>query len=404
MTDDQWRQQLEAATQAWRDWCAALADAGAEALGNTMTHDEVDLAEGLRHLARMARLTTISTFENTDGADPYLWRALGPDLKMGGDNPQGLYLSCPINGTDTFRLSGTRGSAIWVSVIVGRGPGARAAGLPPFGEAVFASDLTVSDDGTFELWASAAPPEGAARGNWLPTDEHSSRLVVRQFFGTYETVTPMDLRIDNVTHSLHPRPALTVDGAVASLRAAAGSFGAMVPMFQGEMLAKGGDRLNQFATDIGDPTSTSGGVPGGNAVTARWHLEPDEALLVHVTPPDPCPYWDVQVGNGWYESFDYRWFFSGLTCEQAVVNADGSVTLVIADRDPGVANWLEAAHHREGHVAIRWQLTDTLPIPECTVVKVDEAAAVTGLPGVSPVDRAEQRRALHEAFDRRFRP
>ena len=83
-----------------------------------MTHDEVDLAEGLRHLARMARLTTVSTFENTDGGDPYLWRALGPDLKMGGDNPQGLYLSCPINGTDTFRLHGTRGSAIWVSVIV----------------------------------------------------------------------------------------------------------------------------------------------------------------------------------------------------------------------------------------------------------------------------------------------
>ena len=177
---------------------------------------------------------------------------------------------------------------------------------------MFATDLAVADDGTFELWASPERPAGAAAPvNWVATDEHSNRLLVRQFFGTYETVTPMDLRVDNVTRPFHPRAALTVDGAAASLRAAAGSFGAMVPMFQGEMLAKGGDRINTFATDIGDPTSTSGGVPGGNAVTARWRLEPDEALLVQVTPPDPCPYWDVQVGNGWYESFDYRWFFSG---------------------------------------------------------------------------------------------
>ena len=330
MTDDHWDEQLATATQAWHDWSAALADTGAEALRNTLTHDEIDLAEGVRHLARMARLTTLSAFENTDGGDPYLWRALGPDLKMGGDNPQGLYLSCPINGTDTFRLTGTRGSAIWVSIIAGRGPSARTAGLPPFGEAVFATDLEVTDDGTFEVWASPEPPTDGATGNWIPTDGHSNRLLLRQFFGTYETVTPMDLRIENVTRGGRPRPVLTVDDAVTSLRMAAVSFGAMLPMFQSELLGKGGDRINTFATDIGDPTSTSGGVPGGNTVTGRWRLEPDEALLVQVTPPDPCPYWDVQVGNGWYESFDYRWFFSGLTSAQAEHNPDGSITLVIA--------------------------------------------------------------------------
>jgi hypothetical protein len=402
VTDADWDAQLDAATQAWREWCATLADTGAEALRNTLTYDEVDLAEGVRHLARMVRLTSFSGFENNDGGDPYLWRALGPDLKMGGDNPQGLYLSCPIDGADTFRLHGTRGSAIWVSVIVGRSPSARAAGLAPFGEAVFSTDLVVADDGTFELWASRERPDGVA--NWVPTDEHSNRLLVRQFFGTPETVTPMDLRIENVTRPSYPRPALTVDEAITALRVAGGTFGAMVPMFQGELVGKGGARINSFATDIGDPTSTSGGVPGGNAVTARWHLEPDEALLVQVTPPDPCPYWDVQVGNGWYESFDYRWFFSGLTCAQAEYEDDGSFMLVVSERDPGVANWLETAHHRDGHIAIRWQLTDTLPIPECTVVPADEVAARTGLPRVAPAARAAQRRALREAFDRRFRP
>jgi hypothetical protein len=176
-----------------------------------------------------------------------------------------------------------------------------------------------------------------------------------------------------------------------------------VPVMQGELLGKA-HSINHFASDLGDPTSTHGGVPGGNAVTCRWQLEPDEALLIEVTPPTPCPYWDVQVGNGWYESWDYRHHSSGITARQAVLNADGSVTLVLSQRDPGTVNWLEAAHHRQGHLAVRWQLSEgQLPLPECTVVKADEVAKITGLPAISPERRRLQRRARRHAVERRFR-
>lgn len=100
MTD--WDGRLAEASDAWRRWCRALEDTGVAALEKTMTHDEVDLAEGLRHLGRIARLALANSLENQDGADPYLWPALDPHTKMGGDNPQGLYLSGPINGTDTL--------------------------------------------------------------------------------------------------------------------------------------------------------------------------------------------------------------------------------------------------------------------------------------------------------------
>ena len=122
-------------------------------------------------------------------------------------------------------------------------------------------------------------------------------------------------------------------------------------------------------------------------------------------PPTPCAYWDVQVGNGWYESFDYRNMFSGLTCEQAVLAADGSVTLVVAAEDPGTANWLETAHHREGHIAIRWQLSEgRLPIPRCTVIDAAEVRARTGLQPVAVEQRRQMRQALRSGFDARFRP
>jgi hypothetical protein len=161
--------------------------------------------------------------------------------------------------------------------------------------------------------------------------------------------------------------------------------------------------LNSFKTDIGDPTS-SGGVPGGNAVTGRWALELDEALIIRVTPPVPCAYWDVQVGNGWYETFDYRHHVSGLTCEGAHLADDGSVTLVLSSQDPGTVNWLAAAQHREGHIAIRWQLTNgQLPVPETTVVSVGEVQTLTGLPAASAADRAATRAQLRHSFDARFR-
>lgn len=388
----EWDEQLEAATAAWQGFCRALEATGSEALARTLTHEEVDLAEGLRHMARMTQLALQGSLENKDATHPYLWPALDPHRKMAGDNPQGLYLSGPINGADTFRLRGTRGSARWVSIIVGQN------GPPPFGDALFLPDLEVAADGTFEVLVSS----GRQPGNWLRTTDASTGLLVRQFFATPDDVEPMGLTLENLTSGAGRPEPLALATAMAGLQRATGLFALMVPMMQGEMLGKGGEK-NSFDTDIGDPTSTSGGVPGGNAVTARWALEPDEALVVRVKPPEPCAYWDVQVGNGWYESFDYRHRFSGLTCDGAHLEADGSVILVVADRDPGVANWLEAAGHREGHIAIRWQLTDgNLPIPATSVVAVDQVAAATRLPAVSTEERARRRSLLADSFDARF--
>ena len=171
---------------------------------------------------------------------------------------------------------------------------------------MFLPDVQVGPDGTFEVLIA---PEHQP-GNWLQSDSSSTGLLVRQFFATPDRVEPMVLTLENLSAGdAEPGP-LTLQTAIAGVQRAAGLFAHMVPMMQGELLEKGAQK-NAFKTDIGDPTSTSGGVPGGNAVTARWALEPEEALIVKVTPPTPCAYWDVQVGNGWYESFDYRHRFAG---------------------------------------------------------------------------------------------
>ena len=110
-----WNDGLEAASEAWRRWCSALERTGLAALERTLSHDEIDLAEGVRYLSRLTRLALQGQMENNDSAHPYLSHGLSPTMKMWGDNPQGIYLSAPINGTDTFVVRGTRGSAVWVS-------------------------------------------------------------------------------------------------------------------------------------------------------------------------------------------------------------------------------------------------------------------------------------------------
>jgi hypothetical protein len=389
---------LDDAIEAWARWCRTLESTGITALREMLTADGIDVAEGLRHLERMSAIALFSSCENLDRAHPYFWTALDPHRKMGGDNPQGLYLSAPINGSDIFVVRGALGSARWISVIVQRNPAARLAGVPAFGDALFLPDLQVGPDGRFELVVSPEEHEP----NWIRSDEYSSTLLIRQFFGSPDDVELMELEIENVTRGAEVPSALTVGDAIAALDRATRTFGSVLPLFQGEMREKK-RWVNAFTTDVGAPTSDAGGVPGGNAVVARWSIQQNEALVVTVVPPQPCAYWDVQVGNVWYESFDYRYVFSGYTCENSHLDDDGSVTFVVADRDPGTVNWLEAAGHREGHIALRYQLSGgKLPIPVTRVVAIGEVASITGLPAVSPEERSAARQEQAASFAKRF--
>lgn len=383
----------------WQQFCEALSKTGGQALDALHIESDLDLAEGARYLSRIARLALESELENKDAVHPYLQRSLGPTLKMGGDNPMGLYLAAPINGCDTFRISGNRGSAEWLSFFAQRSYDALSEGLTVFGDCLFSTKLDCDSEGNFEILIS---PEKQS-GNWIETDKFCSLMLIRQFFGDWNQVQAMDLRIENLTRGLEPKPLLTIDEINKRLDASAAFFEMMIPIMQSEMVDQGA-RLNTFETDIGNPTSNTGGVPGGNGVTARWQLQEDEALLVTATPPSPCPYWDIQVGNGWYESWDYRHYISGMTGSQAHYSDDGSFTMVLSERDPGTENWLQAAGHEQGHIAVRWQLSEgQLPIPQCQVVKISEVKQLTSLPSVSTELRKHYAQQHREAVEQRFR-
>jgi hypothetical protein len=100
-----------------------------------------------------------------------------------------------------------------------------------------------------------------------------------------------------------------------------------------------------------------------------WELEPDQALVIEVTPP-LCDYWNFQLNNHWMESLDYRHHPVAINKHQARARSDGSVRIVVAHRDPGVDNWISTAGHRRGTMCLRWIRAEQHPDPSTRVVEL----------------------------------
>ncbi len=140
-------------------------------------------------------------------------------------------------------------------------------------------------------------------------------------------------------------------------------------------------------------------------VIGRWELRPDEALIVEVQPPQGI-YWSFSIGNPWWETIHYGRHQSSLNAHQAATDSDGLVRVVLCDRDPGVANWLDTAGHSNGPIILRCVRTETAPTPTARVVQFDDIR--TELPAdtrqVTSEEResvlAARRGAVHERFGR----
>jgi hypothetical protein len=103
----------------------------------------------------------------------------------------------------------------------------------------------------------------------------------------------------------------------------------------------------------------------------RFSLAADEALVVTVHEPDsPFLYWGLTLTSPWMESFDSRYTTTALNNHTAKRSDDGSWTLVIAPRNPGVDNWLDTGGRLEGYMLVRWVLADGPPHPSAAVVPI----------------------------------
>ncbi len=371
--------------KAWLDFCDELKRAVDIPFGPSVPPHVQDRTAGYEVLARNISLALNFHHDHADGLHPELFHYFDPVRKQGGDNTDAVYVGATIDGTHTYRISGDRGSARYFAVT------SVEKGQTPWGGKVahtlFADDLEVDADGRFELVCSPEPHPG----NWLRTTPETFRVTFRQFFADWERERPMKARIDRLTGDmtppLPPSPQVLADRLLVSAKWVRESVEFWVHMIGiWKALPNTFRSYKQLADRAIDAT------PGGEPMIAYWSLPRDEALIVRVRPPR-CRYWNVEFGNFWWTTMDYRYRLSNTNCHYARLEDDGELIVVVAHDDPGLPNWLDPSGYAEGYLAYRWMLTESAPAPQAQ--QVPAARLFDHLPAnVRRIDDAGRREQL----------
>ena len=374
---------------AWAHLLDRLKIAGELVASSDVNRNTIDYASGMRHLLVLLAVG-IDEALRVD-PDPVLavTRTSTDDiLTWGMECPDCVYLRATLRGGETYRLFGNRGTARYVGLQTMNGIASTTNTL--------VDELDVDADGNFEVVLSADEHEG----NWMRVEGEHPTLVVRHFFYDWGAEQPSVLQIERIGDEVAAKgSAVAADLAVSRQIHALGEFVHDNLKFFLDFNA--GPPVNGFMPPI--DRSAMGAAAENRPVIGRYELQPDEALILEVEPPQGV-YWSYSLGNQWWETIHYGRHQSSLNAHQATIDSDGILRVVVSARDPGVANWLDTAGHSNGAMILRCVRTETAPTPSARVVKVDdvpsELPADTAV--VGPAERAAtieaRRRAVHERF------
>ena len=380
--------------RAWSHLLDALGRAADVVRSNAAARNPADLASGFRHLLVLLALGADQALR----ADPDPVLAVSPSgvdnvYKWGMDCPDCIYTGAPLRGGETYRIWGNRGTARYVGLQSMAGMASSAN--------VLLDELDLGPGGEVELTLSAEHHSG----NWLPIAEDATILVVRHFFYDWDAEVASSLSIERVGAGAGGRG--TKDGGTPHDPR---EVSARQLIALGDFVLANLDFFLQFSRPEAPNTflppldgTAMGAAAENRPVIGSFQLEPDDALVVEVTPPEGL-YWSYSIGNPWWETIDYARHQSSLNGHQAVVDADGILRVVLAHEDPGVANWLDTAGHSAGPVILRCVRTETAPVPQTRVVRFDDIAGSlpAGTQRVTPEERRRTIAARRLAVSKRF--
>jgi len=304
-------------------------------------------------------------------------------------NADTIYKSALIEKGGSYLLRGDRGTVRMI-ILAQMGPDTLRTGqhTPLLGQIDF-DDLTVEQDGSFELIISPERPDGY-QGDWFALDPLCEKLMVR--------IVSCDWGVEREPRFGIAR--LDVDEAkgrptVAQLHAAFDEMAFITkvcalafPTHVEELRDEG--YLNKLK--IFDVSQMSG-LQGQFYYEGAYELADDEALISEVRVPASYRYWSIILTNDLYETTDWYNNQASLNDMQGVVDPDGVFRTVISAQDPGVHNWLDTSGYSGGAIQGRWFEASEKPMP--TLRKVKTADVLTHLPeSTKRVSQQERSEAL----------
>lgn len=329
--------------------------------------DEQDLVEGYDYLAGgiQASMMLAWAYERDF---PYFVQSTGPFTKMGLDNPDAVYFHSYIRDDAEYVVSGRRGSTADLSFQVLNGDYSPVE-VPDSLAAFDDRALEIDEDGYFEVRFGPGPASGPGYFALAPG---SAILVVREVFSDWDTEQRGRIRIRRADTAGTAPPPHTMD-LLTKRYGVAGKI--LLSRLRTFLAFPEWFYLDLPVNTMTAPRSTPGGLSTQFSSAGHYELADDQALILSV-PASEAPYQGFQLGSMWYISTDYINHQTSLTADQARHDPDGRIRLVLAERDPGLANWLELTGHRRGYMQFRWQrLSRDLTAadgPEVEVVNFDE--------------------------------
>ncbi|MEZ4376332.1 MAG: DUF1214 domain-containing protein [Polyangiaceae bacterium] len=348
----------------WEEFCDQLKLAGSIITRDSSPDGPLDRAEGYRYLSRMLRAALETFVENSDPMAPSLGRVVHETAKMGADNPDNRYFNAPLRSDQDYVIRGNRGSVHYLAFATQVGHYGRSGGMPPTGF-IEAKDMQFAADGSFELVIS----QQARPGNWLPMTADTGTLIIRQTFLDHVNEVPAQLNLALLNQAAQPglltpeRIDQGLSQSSALVLGAAALFASWAEGFQAH--------TNQLPEFSAETSRAFGGDPNITYYHSYWKLEPHEALVIE-TPVPECDAWNFQLNNHWMESLDYRYFTIHVNKHTARYEADGSVRIVVAHRDPGCPNWIDTCGHDRGTMCFRWVRAEATPQPRTRVVDLSQ--------------------------------
>ena len=348
----------------WNAFGAAILEARETLLSPGSPDTEFDQAEGARYLSRLIRLGLEIYVESGDADFPRFYQPSHETAKMGGDNPDNLYLSATIEGDREYRISGNVGTVAYLSIGSKANRYAVDGTMASTGE-IGLEQFQADSSGKFEVIASAKEPEGGTP--WLPLQPDSTMIHLRQTFLDRRTEVPASVDIKRISDGPDAPgpddPQVLAERLLTAARFVAGTS----KLFAG-WAAKFMTRPNELLDWGQDMFVRAGGDPEIFYIHGYWRLAAGEALVIETEVPD-CEHWNIQVNNWWMESLDYRYHDIWVNKKSARLGDDGRATMVIAHSDPGFGNWLSTAGHDQGFALLRWVKAQHHPLPRCRVIK-----------------------------------
>ena len=320
-----------------------------EAVGRTVSLlDGRDVTAGEVPVAVLgAVMTSFLGWVCADPEHPAFFPGSGYHQHTGTPNPDTVYLTAAIDGSGSYRITGRRGTTPDVTIMAMGSPGPGGiATYPPLD----LDDLRLGPDGRFDVVVSAERPPGHD-GDWWQIEPDVRTLMVRSVsddWGAHRDPSVAIVRLDRPSRRGRPPSNLLAARLSAVPLVVEGSLGFGIRKVT-DLSARGVVNSVELAD-----YSAGGGLPGQWYHEGLYRLEAEDALLLEVDLSAGAAGFSLALADDMGCTLDWVNAQTSLNRTQAHIDHDGMLRVVVATRDPGVANWLDTMGHANGLMQLRW--------------------------------------------------